>query len=372
MYDLPAEELIAQCPLFLKHIQFNICGDCPDLINVTFDWIRHLWVNPSVKSGVALVLSGLPGVGKTAFFEALMRITGKHHSHVTHDAFALGGTFSHAQAPDLRLDVYDEAIASDDPRMRGIVNGLITSSKVSHEEKYKSRETYESFSNIIVLSNYVRAVQAIVAERRYQCYDVQFDESECGEKAQFFRDLYRKEIENDRAMAAFFLLMTKHRDTPFTPDRVVKNEALWRNVYYGLSPEDRWWFNCLRFRQLHTDAKPRPQKVTGNPEEPEEERISKYNIWDGNGLGKMVSLRLLRESLSSADRGKKVENAKVIEVVQRGCDDATVFKVGKIGGRGNQEPAIFIPALGTCRTYFATWLQFPPEKIFTEWTTTLK
>lgn len=364
-------ELKARCPLLLEHLEVNICNRDKPLRRFIMGWLQFLFTKLDKKSGVALVLSGEPGCGKSYFFECILSIVGMHHGNVTHDSNAMSATFAHGKSADMRLEVFDEATTHNDPRKRGVINGLITSSKVRRERKFHEAETVNSFTNLIICSNYARAVDAIVGERRFQFADVRY-RVERTSKKEFFDEAH-KELMDISSLAAFYLLCRDHHKKEFHPLAVVQNEALWRNVYLGLEPMQKWWFGCLRYGELSNARKPPPERVTGNMEEVEEDHsATHFPLWDAAGLGQEVPLRVLRESITAYSRSHIPTNSEVEALLRKGNQDVLAFGTRRAGGRGAQEVYIALPKLKVARKNFAEWIQFPADKIFTIWGHELK
>ena len=367
------EELSNLCPILLEHLRVNVCNNEEDLYDFITGWLNFLFTKLDQKSGVALVLSGAPGCGKTYFFEALLTIIGEHHSSVTHDSNSMSDKFAADRSADMRLEVFDEATTHNDKRKRGIINGLITSTKVRQEKKFHDAQTVNSFTNIIICSNYASAVDAIVGERRYQMADVAYRVERCSKK-EFF-DAAFDESSQPQALAAFYLLCRDYHKKEFHPLDVVQNEALWRNVYHVLEPKHKWWFNCLRYGEMQVDGLRTIIHVTGQPDvdaAANADACTKTRLWDALGNGHSVSFKLLRTSLTTYTRSKMLSNSEVEALVKLGNTDKQAFSTYKAGKRGEQELVISLPTLAECRNNFAAWVQFPSDKIFSVWSVELK
>ena len=374
MYDLPADELANRCSYYLRHLEVNICNGDSSLMAFILSWLKFLFTRLDEKSGVALVFSGEPGCGKTYFFEGLLAIIGSHHSNVTHDSGAMSAQFAHSKSSDMRLEVFDEATTHNDARKRGIINGLITSDKLRSERKYKEAETVKSFTNLIICSNYNRAVDAIVGERRFQCADVAYRIPDM-DKTTFF-DLAFKESADLSNLAAFYLLITRHCEEEFHPHNIVHNEALWRNVYLGLSGLQKWWYNCLRYGGMRVAPVRRVIRVTGNPEQDvaAEEAAERevVALWDQLGMGCDVTFTPLRASIQAFVRGDIPTNADIEALLSVGNQDPLAFHTRRVGKRGEQDMCISLPPLSVCRENFARHIQFPANKIYGVWNHELK
>lgn len=374
LYDVPASELADMCPLYLQHLEVNICGGDSPLMAFVLSWIKFLFTRLDEKSGVALVLSGEPGCGKTYFFEVLLEIIGSHHSNVTHDSGAMSAQFAHVKSGDMRLEVFDEATTHNDQRKRGIINGLITSDKLRQERKYREAETVRSFTNLIIVSNYNRAVDAIVGERRFQCIDVAYRVKDM-DKTEFFNAAFA-EMQDLRSVAAFYVLLTRHCEEEFHPHNIVHNESLWRNVYLGLPPIQKWWYNCLRYGHMRVASVRRIVRVTGIAEEDAAADAAAdaldVNLWNQLGIGMDVAFTPLRESVQAFVRGAPPTNAEIESLLSLGNQDPKAFPLHKVGKTKGQEVYVSLSTLAQCRTNFAHYIQFPAEKIFSQWTHELK
>lgn len=319
------------CPLVLRHFKINVCDNDANTYNYVLNWCALLFQKPWVKPGVALVLKGLPGMGKNMVAWYLQRMIGKHHYYETSDGESVVGRFNESFAL-ARLMLLDEAIGTDSKRSQSILNTLITSPTIDAEEKMKPRHNIASFHAFLINSNNPFTVKQQNKERRYQncIVDYQVDDVP---KDVFFTDLVReKDTQGPAAFMAFLMARDISRFNPETEVR--RNRGSWLDFLYSLDPIQRWWFHCLK----------RGYVLEGGfvAEGDAEEDLCGTGAW-GNDVAKDVfHTSCLREVATATV-------SAVWTVIYQGFNKAQEWTEFKPHGRKRR---VALPTLARCRQVF--------------------
>jgi hypothetical protein len=352
LMEADRDVLLGMCSGFMQHIEINICRGDKDLMVYLLCWCSWLFQRPGDKPGVALALTGAPGQGKTAFFEYLCAIVGRHHSRVFHDSEQMSSRFNAAQS-DQRLLVFDEAMATNSKQAKGIINGLITSSEMESEAKFDHRRVEKSFCCVLLCSNEVNSFDAQSKERRFQCFDCAY--SMRWGKLEFFKAL-AAERDSRTGPAAFYALCMQQDISEWNPQTLVKGAALWRNKYFGLAPVDKWWFHCLLDGfLLHKGVSTKGQPMDGRVEELPEDLVQPW--------GEQVPFGKFRESALAFH--KDLGNSAVVgRAIRKGFGNDYVGYWEKHRLRedqGGRTAFLQVPPLKLCRTKWQEWIGEGPE-----------
>lgn len=157
--------------LMRQHIFENICQR--DSVNYEYllDWMSQMYSEPSVKSGVVVVLRGPEGVGKSKLGEWQRKIIGKRHSLVIDKAEQLTGKFN-AHLEQALFVLAEEAFFAGDPKAKNALKHLATGQDQSYEGKGKDTRSGESYCRVMMPTNEEWAVPVGVGDRRYFVLDV--------------------------------------------------------------------------------------------------------------------------------------------------------------------------------------------------------
>lgn len=327
------------CPLILRHIRENICDSNASDSKYLLDWCALLFQKPWLKPGVAIVLKGLPGMGKNAFAWYLRCIIGKHHYYETSDGDSVVGRFNESFAM-ARLMLLDEAIGTDSKRSQSILNTLITSPTIDAEEKMKPRHNIASFHAFIINSNNPFTVKQQNKERRYQNFIVDYQIGDIP-KDQFFAALMQEA--GAQGKAAFLAFLMARDISNFNPETEVRrNRGSWLDFLYSLDLVQRWWFHCLK----------RGYVLEGGYQEEGgvEQDVCGVDAW-GTDVGKDVF---------HASCCREVPNATASAMwttIYQGFDKSKEWIEFKPHGRKRQ---IALPTLARCRQVFETITGYAP------------
>ena len=194
---------------------------------------------PTERPGVALVLRGAEGSGKTKVGEVVGSLLGPHYFLVD-DPRYLVGQFNAFMAHCLLLQC-DEGFWAGDKPSEGRLKGLITSSIQMIEHKGIDPIPMRNLVRLLITSNEGWVVPAGPQARRFAVFDV-------GEAARLNAEYFAgidREMDNGGREALlgflqrFDLSEVNLRDIPMTA-------ALSQQKIASMKPEEGWWFEVLR------------------------------------------------------------------------------------------------------------------------------
>lgn len=225
--------------LFIDHIENQVAGGDPEKAEYIWGWFADIFQNPGRKPGVALVLRGEKGCGKSTVGEVLSRLIGERYSPVIDSAEGLTGRFSAHLERALLLNV-EEAVHAADPRSEGRLKALVTGSRVSIERKGIDARDVPSYFRILMTTNSQHVAPASGAERRFAIYDV--TDARLQDAAYF--GAMRAELEAGGYPALLRDLLA--RDISAVDLRKPPRTAgLADQIRLSLKPDQAWWAGIL-------------------------------------------------------------------------------------------------------------------------------
>jgi hypothetical protein len=233
------EPAAGEFPLIDAHFLDIWCNGRQDHYHYLLTWLAHLLQRPWEKPGVALVIKGGKGTGKSTMFEAVLKpILGSLYCKIAHRE-NLSGRFNIHQLQKLLL-VIEESFFYGDHQAEAIIKSLITEQLMLVEPKGVDAYEAETFMRLAFVSNEDHVVPASMDERRFFALEVSDAKAQDHE---YFAALHQ-EIENGGLEAFMAHLMDWDidmdllRNPPFT-------ETLFKDMLGGFSPFQRWAFELL-------------------------------------------------------------------------------------------------------------------------------
>lgn len=227
------------CEKLIAHIFNNICSENAEL----FDWVIAFFAKivqrPRERVGVALVLRGKQGCGKSKVFEIFGKLLGPHHK-VADSARYLTGQFN-AHMEDCLLLQIDEGFWAGDKEALGRLKGLITSSQQMIEGKGRDPVLMDNYVHLGMTSNEIWVVPAGMEERRFCVLDVSDAEMQ---NAEYFAAI-DAEAENG-GYEAFLQYLMDFDLKKVNLRNIPQTAALLEQKIRGLSAEMAWWYQCLQ------------------------------------------------------------------------------------------------------------------------------
>jgi len=223
---------------FRDHLLVNVCRGDDRVFNWVFGFFAHVVQRPRERLGVALVLRGRMGSGKTKVGEVFGRIFPRHYFLVD-DARYVTGHFNAHMATCLLLQA-DEAVWAADKAAAGRLKGLITSPIQQIEAKGIDPIRLPNYVRLIMTSNEDWVVPAGMNERRFCVLDV---DPRCEQNYEYFREI-DEELEHDGLEYLLADLLAFDLDT-VNLRQIPRTEALLEQKIRSLDSVEGWWFERL-------------------------------------------------------------------------------------------------------------------------------
>ncbi|MCK1367298.1 primase-helicase family protein [Bradyrhizobium sp. 62] len=312
------------CARLKDHLRVNVCRENDEYYSYLFGWMAHLVQKPRERPGIALVMRGQKGTGKTVVGEVLGSLFAPHYFPVD-DARYLTGQFNAHMATCLLLQA-DEAMWAGDKAAEGRLKGLLTSRIQMIESKGVDPIRMENRVRVIMTSNEDWVVPATGDERRFFVLDVG---SYAQQNNEYFAELFE---ELDRGGRERFLHELLSFDlSQFNIWRIPQTKALLDQKLRSLDPIDDCIFNRLwAGTLLHGDDAWRSVVVR-------DDLYAEY-LTDASRMG-------IGRKRSKADFGKRLN--KLIS----GIGETKVIVQGENGG-SKRAYAYVMPSLDECRAAF--------------------
>jgi hypothetical protein len=176
-------------PLLRDHIFHVICGGDKKLFKYMMSWIAQMLQDPANKTGVAVVLRGPKGSGKTTLGFALRLIIGPAHSRKVSQPKHVTGNFNNHMRDTLLLLV-EEGVWGGDKVADGVMKDLVTGDTIMLESKGVDAKEMPNYTRLVITSNEDWIIPAGKGERRWFVLDV--------------KDKFEGLSEDDPARAAYF------------------------------------------------------------------------------------------------------------------------------------------------------------------------
>ena len=225
--------------IFDDHLLNNVCGGDRDIYRWLFGFFAHMVQRPRERIGVALVMRGRMGSGKTKVGEVFGSLLPRHYFLVDDPRYVIGQFNAH-MATCLLLQA-DEAVWAGDKAAEGRLKGLVTSPFQQIEAKGVDPIRLKNYLRLIMTSNEDWVVPAGKDERRFCVLDV---DPRCAQDHDYFREMDEELEAGGRAalladLLAFDLSTVNLRQIPRT-------EALLEQKIRSLDSVESWWFERLK------------------------------------------------------------------------------------------------------------------------------
>ncbi|WP_395648028.1 primase-helicase family protein [Terricaulis sp.] len=316
----------ASCDLILKHIR-EVISDSNEAVfayNVRYD--AHMVQRPADKPGVARVLRGGRGAGKDTYGELLRRICGIRHTAIIGDSQRLSARFNSMFEAALFAHV-EEAFWSGDPRARGRLQHLITSTEIQIERKGLEPFTNASFLRILMTTNEDWAVPAGPDERRYAVFDV----CERYKQDHAYFGALRAEIAGDGAGAYLHYLQSLDL-TGFDVRDVPQTSALADQKWETLDSVERWWEGVLDDGSWWDDGDDRPAEINKDAVYRHYAEFARSQRFGGNAKSRQAwgkKLLAMCPGIHEERRGPRSNRARVLTLPPlRQCELAFKRHIG--------------------------------------------
>ena len=318
------------CSEFLELMRDVLCGHNGELYEYLLDWLADMIQNPADKPGVAMVLRGEQGTGKTFIVETIGRLFGQYYLKISQGRHITGNFNFHLKS--LQLIFAEEAFFAGDRHAANILKDMVTSDTLLVEPKGKPVVRVPNYLRIIMASNEDFVAPAGPGERRYFVLDAnasrQLDWA-------FFEALKAK-LDNGTLAGLMHFLLT--REITCNLRNVPKTKALLEQKLHHLDPFDRWWL-CVLERGEFSVPRPGGDPAYSREVIPWSEYVALHDLHDD-------FLTFCKEHAINGYRNDRVVFGKLLR-------KRTTSKADKIKeSRRTGVRRFRMPDLATCRQLF--------------------
>ncbi|MBS7698757.1 MULTISPECIES: primase-helicase family protein [unclassified Chelatococcus] len=220
------------------HMLNNVCDGNETIFRWLFGFFAHMLQRPRERLGVAIVLRGLMGSGKTKLGEVMGSLIQRHYFLVD-DPRYVTGQFNAHMATCLLLQA-DEAVWAGDKTAEGRLKGLVTSPIQQIEAKGVDPIRLKNYLRLIMTSNNDWVVPAGKDERRFCVLDIN---PRCAQNHDYFREMDAELDSGGREALLYDLL---HFDLSSVDLRKIpRTSALLEQKIRSLDSVEMWWFERL-------------------------------------------------------------------------------------------------------------------------------
>jgi hypothetical protein len=224
---------------FADHLRENVCGGDRSLYAWVFGFFAHMVQRPRERLGVALVMRGKMGSGKTLPVEVFGSLIAAHFFLVDDPRYVTGNFNAH-MASCILLGA-EEAVWAGDKAAEGRLKGLVTSRFQMIENKGVDPIRLDNYVRLVMTSNEGWVVPAGKDERRFCVLDVS---DRCAQNHEYFGEMMEELDDGGREALLWDLL---HYDLSSVNLRVIpKTAALLEQKIRSLTSVESWWFERLR------------------------------------------------------------------------------------------------------------------------------
>lgn len=226
-------------PCIEHHLKNVWCNGDDEYYEYVLKWFAHMIQYPDERPGVALVIKGEKGTGKSTFLEVLAKsMLGHMYLHVA-SAHHLTGNFNGHLFSKL-LVAADEAVWAGDKKAEGKLKSMITDETIMIERKGIDAISKDNYIRVIFLTNESYSVPATYDERRYFALKIS---NKYKNDKEYFGKLYT--AMKDKEVVHFFNYLKEYnfdkRDVLTPP----ASKALFEDIKSGMDVFDRWLYDLI-------------------------------------------------------------------------------------------------------------------------------
>jgi hypothetical protein len=204
------------------------------------NWLAHMVQRPWEKPGVALVLRGRKGTGKSLLIGIVTSAIGKSNALTTANGRSLFGQFNWHLADKL-LICAEEAFFAKNREQNDQLKHLLTGPDIEVEQKFGQRLNMKSMHRMIMSSNHDQVIEASDDERRYYVCDVSAKRK--GDDLYFTPLVSVLNGQDQATLAAFMYELTTRDIRGWKAEQAARNTAsndLARQKLMSLEPPLQW------------------------------------------------------------------------------------------------------------------------------------
>lgn len=201
-------------------------------------WCAQMVQEPMTKLGVAMVLRGLKGTGKSKLGELLGGLCPQHHKIISRQEQLVGHFNRHLE--DCLLLQAEEAFWAGSKSAEGALKDLVTNPRIMIERKGVDSYMSPNYTRILFTSNEEWVVPATADERRWAVFDISDRRKQDYDFYEGLQNWYDRGGKKHllHYLKTFDLSKTNIRQAPQT-------KALQDQQMRGADCVQRWLYDCL-------------------------------------------------------------------------------------------------------------------------------
>jgi hypothetical protein len=225
--------------ILFDHLLENVCHGNREHFDWVISWAAQMIQEPMQKPGVALVLRGQQGTGKSIFGKVLGKLLGTHQVVASNPRMIVGQFNAHLLSCILLRA--EEACWAGDKNAAGVIKDLITGDEQMIERKGKDPIPVRNCVRVLYTSNEGWVVPAGPKDRRFTVLDVSDKRIQ---DRPYFRAL-EQELEAGGYEALMDYLLNYKVDEDFL-GRTLQTTALTEQKIQSLDLKEAWWLEILQ------------------------------------------------------------------------------------------------------------------------------
>jgi len=249
--------------LFREHIQSNVCGKNQEHFDYLINWMALAVQQPGRLPGVAVVVIGREGTGKSAFFHWFAEVFPVEHTLQITSPRHLVGHFN-ALLSGRIVVLADEAVLPADDGSVGMLHSLVTERRRIIERKGIDPYEEDNCVHLVIASNHDSVVRASREARRY--FVLRMSDERMQDTA-YFNAISAQQTSGGKEAMLHDLLSIDLSN--FDPFHFPRTEALREQIDWSRKPHEAW------LKELLTEA--RPEKWV--PLKDKDDVYDRYRNW---------------------------------------------------------------------------------------------
>ena len=203
--------------IFIDFIKNIICNDNQEVFEYVINWIAYLIQKIDKKLPTAIVLTGMPGCGKTTFTNVLSKLLYGYSNDNVNDIKLITGGFNGLNE-NKKLIICNELKNVGEERFANfdVLKSLITETSIIINEKFIRARPAKNIASYIFVSNYSVPIKIEDGDRRYLCIEANSSKSN---DRQYWKELY-KTIDSDEFYEDLMYYFTSIDISEYVPQSI--------------------------------------------------------------------------------------------------------------------------------------------------------
>lgn len=317
------------CSTILHHLHEVVADGHDEYYWWLLRWMAHLVQHPEEKPGVALVLKGEKGTGKSVVADMLGRFCPSNYVKDANSDRILGkfnGIFQTALVYS-----FEEAFWSGDKKAEEHIKHIISDEKMTYERKGMDAIKGRNFTRFVICSNRDWVVPATPDDRRWFVLQVS---RKYQQDAAYFSKLWAA-LDGDE-IAAFMDHLLKVDLSGFNVHKPPRTPWLMEQAIQSLDPYDGWLLDLLQTGEIN-------RKVAGFP--------SPIRLLEDEVT--VVSKSDVREAFQASRQGRSIRSTSIDNTLPKYLHKLGVAS-DREGPREGRKRVYRFPPLRTMRAKWET------------------